>query len=689
MSQSTMVNSTHAQLMEKRIVDGRATSNIPTLQDNLTSNLTHSFKLSDIISKGHLIPIVAAVCGFFVLIVLSVYLFRSWSRVRRRRRMSVTVNESLVVPGKVSTLAGLRTEQESRSRAELERGEESEAETAYTAYTDKTGTVDIERDRGSLISSLISPRSSTSSSTSSFGDNSQTGRGHYIPHHIWQASLQAQTRARSETQSSGSKAPAWTHHARTNSHDGASPNSILNTQTTVGPAQKLNHHQQVAATRRPCHCKGCRDARKPSLSLGLGHVRSSLVPIEEADKEATSPTILSYDDTPAQTSQNGLQRKGSLLGRALSLNTRDKLSRSGAVRSHSQCRRLAPTAKVISRPARMTKEQEKQEDDWLAAFGDGIPIPSRTKTEKENAVTAPLSTSPHARAAIPPAKGPATPATSFDNAIRLEKPAVDSIQPSCETQSPSTPSKKLAYPVLVSHSTNFPRRPLSSTIKPSLETSNAPIASYIASSLVSQVSSTSEYDYPNTTYTSSPTASHSSRRLPSASVTSSPSSIYSYNSSRHSSVRSPSRNEPPRPLTRRKPSPRWEDILREEELKASRNIVPDAPKLAGLEDIQPFSRDIASLQTDTEGVDVPKRKDWDCRDSAEPSTYAAMKWMAEEDWMENNRPVSCGYGVEKEADVRAGVDAQTGPPLAAFGLGKGSGQWPSYSRRGNVLSECS
>ncbi|EIM87612.1 uncharacterized protein STEHIDRAFT_110785 [Stereum hirsutum FP-91666 SS1] len=681
MSQSTMVNNTHAQLLAKRIVDGRAASNIATSNDNLTSNLKHSFKLTDIASKGYLIPIVAAVCGFLILVVLSVYFFRSWSRVRRRRRMSVTVNESLSVPGKVNTLAGLRTEQKGRSCPELESGEESDTETAYTAYTDKTGTVDIERDRGSLISSLISPRSSTSISSSN-SDNSQTQGGHYIPHHIWQASLQAQTRARSETQSSSSsKAPAWTHHARTNSHDGANTNSILNTQTTVGPAQKLNHQQQVAATRRPCHCKGCRDARKPSLSLGLGHVRSSLLPIEEADKEVTSPTTLSYDDPHAQTSQSGLQRKGSLLGRALSLNSRGQLSRSGAVRSHSQCRRLAPTAKDISRPARMTKEQEKQEDDWLAAFGDGIPISSRTKTEKENVGPPPLSTSPHARAAIPPAKGSATTATSFDNAIRLEKPAVDSIQPSCETQSPRTTSKKSVF---VSHPTNAPRRPLSSTIEPILEPAHAPIASYIASSLVSQVSSISEYDYSNTTYTSSPTVSHSSRRLPSTSVTSSPSSVYSCNSSRHSSICSPGRNDA-RPLTRRKPSPRWEDILREEELKASGSIVPDAPKLAGLEDVQPFGRDI---ETGTEGVEMHKRKDWDCRDSAEPSTYAAMKWMAEEDWMENNRPVSYGYGVEKDADVRAGVGAQTGSPLAPFGLGKDSGQWPSYSRRGNVVSEC-
>lgn len=98
-------------------------------------------------------------------------------------------------------------------------------------------------------------------------------------------------------------------------------------------------------------------------------------------------------------------------------------------------------------------------------------------------------------------------------------------------------------------------------------------------------------------------------------------------------------------------------------------IVPDAPKLAGLEDVQSSSRYYAPpCQAGTVGVEVLKRREWDCRDSAEPSTYAALKWMAEEDWVENDRPVSYGYAVEKEGGVRAGKDEAT---VAPFGLGRG------------------
>lgn len=622
--------------------------------------------------------------------------------------MSVTVNESLTMPGKVSTLAEVRMQQECPGHQES--GEESDAETAYTAYTDKTSAVDLERDRGSLHSSLISPRSSISSSSSyglvrgqgrssNHSDDSQTRRGHYIPHHIWQASLQAQSRARSQSlsSSSSSKAPAWTRHARTNSDNGANTNSIVHTQNTAEPSQKLSHQQQVAAARKPCHCKGCRDARKPSLSLGLGatHVRSSLLPIEEADKEAISPTALSYDNPHAQTSQGSLQRKGSLLGRALSLNTRGKLSESGVIRSRSQCRRGAPTTKDISRPARITKEQEKEEDDWLAAFGDGIPIPKRTQMEKENVGPMP-STSPHARAAIPPAKGCVTTATTFDNAVRSKDLNVDFIQTSCGAQGPSPSSRKSASAVFVPHPTNAPRRPLSSTLEPAIEPARAPLASFIASSLVSQTPSISEYHYSNATYTSSPTISDHSRRFPSVSVTSSPSSVYSCNSSTPTSVRSLGSGKYPRPLTRRKPSPRWEDILKEEELKAvapiqvdsgnAVHIVPDAPKLAGLEDVQPFGRGTPPGQTGME-VEVLNKKEWDCRDSAEPSTFSALKWMAEEDWVENDRPVSYGYGVELGAGPYVGAGGQGGSPLGPFGMSKGAGQWTTYSRRENAIAE--
>lgn len=621
--------------------------------------------------------------------------------------MSVTVDESLTMPGKIGAVA------EQECTGHQESGEENDTKTAYTAYSDKTSTVDLERDRGSLQSSLLSPRSSSSSSSpcglvrgqgrsGDTNDDSQTRRGHYIPHHIWQASLQAQSRARSQSlsSSSSSKAPAWTRHARANSDSDARTKQIVHTQTMAGPAQKLSHQQQVAVARKPCHCKGCRDARKPSLSIGLGatHMKSSLVPIEEADKEAASPTALSYDNPHAPTSHSGLQRKGSLLGRALSLNTRGKLSESGVIRSRSQCRRGAPTTKDISRPARITKEQEKEEEGWLAAFGDGIPIPGRAQVEKEN-VGPVLSTSPHARADIPPAKGCATTATTLDHAVRLKDLTMDSIQPSCEAQSPSPSSTRAASSIFVPLTTNAPRRPPSSTLEPVLEQARAPLASFIASSLVSQTPSISEYHYSNATYTTSPTISDHSRRFPSVSVTSSPSSVYSCNSSTPTSVRSLGSGKYPRALTRRKPSPRWEDILKEEELKVvapipvnsgnAGNIVPDAPKLAGLEDVQPFGRGAPSGQTGTEmEVEVPfRRKEWDCRDSAEPSTFSALQWMAEEDWVENDRPLSYGYGVEMEADPRGGSGGQVGSSLAPFGLGRDAGQWATYSRRENVVAQ--